>query len=248
MGSETGTDDQQIHEKISVSHDIDDIRADTTDSDRSVIPEIAQGLAVLSTKPNSFALSNQTGNTYLQGRSQTLDTMLREVVSSMTNTPTSTPQVMHGQPIPQTTAPISPPIISTPNRALVEVDEQFITDDELQLDDDVMELIVTPLEDVNDTDIETRHSTISESETDEEEQSLLVPRFERSEPPAVLQGPSMSIRYGTPPKQCVGVGVQTDVSPDTRNDAWKDLLLRMVMQKEEWKPDLDRMLNEIFGG
>ena len=218
---------------------------------------------MLSQKPNSFALSNQTGNTCLQGHSQTPDTMLREVLSSMIKTSTSTSQAMHGQPIPQTTAHISPPIISTPNQSLVEVNEQFITvKDEGQLDDDAMELVVTPVEegeveegraltDANDTDIETRHSTISETETDEEEQFILVPWFERSEPPAVLQGPSVGIQCGTPPKQCVGVGVQTDdtaprdLSPDVLKDAWKDHLLRMVMQKEEWKPDLDRMLNEV---
>ena len=60
--------------------------------------------------------------------------MLREVLSNMTKTPTS----MHGQPIPQTTASISPPIISIPNQALIEVDEQFIgVEDEVQ-DDDTM--------------------------------------------------------------------------------------------------------------
>src|SRR5258706_16218729 len=65
-----------------------------------------------------------------------------------------------------------------------------------------MDLIATPLEedeveedkgckaltDANDTDIETAHSTISESETDEEGQSLLVSRFERLDAPAVFQG------------------------------------------------------------
>ena len=178
--------------------------------------------------------------------------MLREVLSNMTKTPTS----MHGRPIPQTTAPISPPIISTPSQALVEVDEQFIVvEDEVQ-DDDTMELIVAPLEegkveedraliDANDTDNETWYSTISGSETDEEARFLLVPRFERSELPAVLQGPSVGIHCATPLKQCVGVGVQTDnTAPrdlflDVLKDAWKDFL-RMVMQKEEWKPDLDR--------
>lgn len=168
---------------------------------------------------------------------------------------------MHEQPTSQTTAPLSPPFISTPNQALVEVDEQFNdAEDEAQLgeDDDTMDLVVIPLDegeaeedreyealgDANDTDIGTRISTvefitISDSETHEEG---------RSETPTIPQGPSVGIQCGTPPKQYVDVSVQTDditPSPDLRMDACNDLLLRRVMQKTEWKDELDRMLIDI---
>ena len=214
-----------------------------------------------SPKPNSFSNSppnDQIGSTCLQGRSQTPDTMPREVLSKMASSPTFTSQPMQEQPTSQTTAPLSPPFISTPNQALVEVDEQFNdAEDEAQLgeDDDTMVLVITPLDegeaeedreyealgDANDTDIGTRISmveyiTISDSEE------------ERSETPTIPQGPTVGIQCGTPPKQYVDVSVQTDdttPSPDLRMDACNDLLLRRVMQKTEWKDELDKMLIDI---
>jgi len=205
-----------------------DIQPEPADSDRSVIPETPQDLDD----------SSQINNTCLQRRSQTPEAPLQEESSQMANFLTSTSQVMHERPISQTTAPLSPFMISTPNQALVDVDEQFNdVEDEAQAANDadsIVEFVMTP-----------------ESETDEEEQSLLVPRFERSETQPVPQKPSISIQCGTPPKQYADICVQAnDAAPralslDSCRDACYDLLLQKVVQKTEWKDDLDRMLMEI---
>ena len=123
--------------------------------------------------------------------------------------------------------------------------------------DDTMDLVIGPLEedeveeyrgctaliDANDMDIETRHFTIFESETDEEEQSRLVSRFE----PAACRSSRVlvGIRCGTAPRQYVHVNVQTDdtalrgLPPDLRKDAIGSC------RRRNWKEDLDRMLNNI---
>ena len=149
-----------------------------------------------------------------------------------------------------------------------------VEDEARLMEDDMMDLLVTRLEeggvegdrgfaalvDPNDTDTGT-HISMSEfimfpeSDTVEEGPSLPVPRVERFEPPPVLQRCSVGTQCDTPPKQYVEVNVQTDdtappPSPDFCRAACNEVevmrpFLRRVMQKAEWKAELNQILTEV---
>lgn len=253
----TRAKDQRIREQVSTSYDI---LLEITDL---VAPETPQDPTVSSPElnpPPDSPLSNQISDIYLQSRFQAPDTVFQDVLPRIAYTPTPSEQAMYEH---QVTALLSPPI-----QALVDPDEQFnsVEGGALLGEDDVMELLVTPLEESGvegDRGFEalgthfsmSEFITFPESDTIEEIQSPLVPRVERSKPPLVLQRPSVDTQHGTPPKQYVDISVQTDdtaspPSPEFRRAACNEVevmrpFLRRIMQKAEWKDELDKMLNAV---
>ena len=231
----------------------------------SVAPETPQDLVESSPvdSPPDSPLSNHVGDTWLQSHLPTSEMVLQEVMRRIANSPTFSEQAMCDH---QVAALLSPPIIPAQNQALVDIDEQLsdVEGEALLGENGLTELPITSLEvegdrgieapiDPNDTSTGTCLSvsefiTFPESDTTEEEQSLLVPRDERSKSPPVLQGRSLGVQCDI---RYTEVGVQTDdtvppACPDCRRAACNEdevmrPSLRRATQMAEWKDGLDKM-------